>query len=327
MYYVTNNPYPITHCVIGSAARTTVLKDYVPRMQQILPLFLDLTMPTRLIHFDPRFSTSGENQIDFLHEYFKSKDIGFKYDDSEGMHIWRSENNVIEVICMNQNFEYPSNIKNSMNNDSWFFEGLIASALAMNTKLIVQDYTGNDTSVIFKMLFDQSPNKEEFKNNILFDFTYGHNHCDVDLEKYKPITDDNGNFLNIMLMSVDELMPLLHTHPFIDEHINNHYVNKYREIVNIIPVDYRRKKKIESGEMGIGLVGYMNKYTIHDSYEKIIDILKSELDQILPILRHIGIMNPEKEDLLQELINNHGNYTVNSKPDINWWSTQFYRIL
>jgi hypothetical protein len=327
LHYIGANPYPLTYCAIGSATRVTVLSDYIPRMQQILPPFLDLTMPTRVINIDPRFSSSGENDINFLHEYFKSKNIGFTYDNSNGMHRWISENNVIEVIWINQEFDYPSNIKNNVNNNSWFFEGLIESAFSINSKLIVQDYSGNDTSLIFKMLFDQSLNKEEFKNNIIFDFTYGHNHCDVDLERYKPLEDSKGNFINIMLMTVEELMPLLHTHQLIDEHINNHYINKYREIINIIPVDYRRKKKIESEEMGIGLVGYMNKYTIHDSFEKIINILKSELDQILPILRHIGIMNPEKEDLLQELINNHGNYTVNSKPDINWWSTQFYKIL
>jgi hypothetical protein len=291
-------------------------------MQQILPPFLDLTMPTRLINFDPLF----DNQIPFLHEYFNSKNIGFTYDDSDGMHIWRSDDHIIEVIIISQNFNYTLRYQDSSNNDDWFLKGLIDSALSINSKLIVQDYTGYDTDIIFKMMYDIYPNKDAFKKNILFDFTYGHNHCDVDLEKYKPIYDSAGNFVNIMLMSVDELMPLFKTNLIIDEHINTYYVNKYREIVNIIPVDYRRKMKIESGENIIGFVGYKNLYTINSSFEEIINILQMELEPIIAILRHIGIMNPEKETLLHNLLTDYKSYTLITKPDINTWSTQFYKI-
>jgi len=307
--YVTKNPYPNTHCIIGSAVRNENLDEYIPKIQQILPPFLDLTMPTRLINFDPRFDT----QFLFLHQYFDSKQIGFIHDDSEGVHIWRSEDNIIEVIIINYEFNYSS--------DEWFLQGLIDSALAINVKLIVQDYTGNDTSDIFKQLFNQSNNKDAFKKNILFDFTYGNNHCDVDLEKYKPIVDSDGNFINIMLMTVDELMPLLHSHPMIDEHIHSYYIKKYREIVNIIPVDYRRKMNNVTG-----FVGFNNLYTINNSFEEIINILKIELEPVIKIFRHVGLMNPEKEILLNELITNYKNYTLTTKPDIYWWSVQFYKI-
>jgi hypothetical protein len=324
--YVNLVSYPNTHCVIGSAARTTVLKDYIPQIQQILPPFLDLTIPTRLIHFDPRF----DSQIDFLHEYFKSKKMGFTYEiiqfsDSNKMHIWKSKNNIIEVICINREFHYPSRY-DSNNGDILFFQELIKSVLQINSKLIVQDYSGNDTNLIFKKLYNQSSNKDAFKNNILFDFTYGHNHCDVDFEKYNPIVDSNGNFVNILLMNIDELMPILHISPIINEHINTYYIKMYREIVNVIPIDYRRKIKIESGEHTFGIVGYKNLYTIHNSLEEIIEILKKELKPIIDIFRQIGIMNSEKEALLNELLTNYRNYTLKSNPDVDWWSTQFYKI-
>lgn len=324
--YTNQIPYPITHCNIGSVARTTILKDYIPRMQQILPPFLDLTMPTRLINFDPRF----DNQIDFLHEYFRSKNMGFTYStitfsDSNGMHIWKSENNIIEVICISIELNYQSSYNNN-NGDIWFFEKLIESALEINSKLIVQDYSGNDTNMVFKILYNQSLNKDAFKKNILFDFTYGNNHCDVDLEKYKPIYDSDGNFVNVILMSVDELMPLFKTNPIIDEHIYTYYIKMYREIIDVIPVDYRRKMKIESGEKTIGFVGYKNLYTINNSFEEIINILQRELEPIITVFRHLGMMNPEKETLLHNLLTNYKSYTLISKPDINWWSITFCKI-
>ena len=324
--YAKNISYPNTYCVIGSAARTTVLKDYIPQIQQILPPFLDLTMPTRLINFDPRF----DSQIEFLHTYFKSKNMGFTYEiiqfsDSDSMHIWKSKNNIIEVICISSEFHYPSMYRHN-DNDVWFFQELIKSALKINSKLIVQDYSGNDTNLVFKILYNQSSNKDAFKKNILFDFTYGHNHCDVDFEKYKPIVDSDGNFVNILLMNIEELMPILHFSPIINEHINTYYIKMYKEIVDVIPIDYRRKIKIEYGEHIYGLVGYKNLYTIHNSFEEIIEILKMELKPIIDIFRQIGIMNSEKETLLHELLTNHRNYTLTSKPDINWWSTQFYKI-
>jgi hypothetical protein len=319
--YTNLIPYPITHCIIGSVARTTILKDYIPRIQQILPPFLDLTLPTRLINFDPRF----DRQIDFLHEYFRSKNMGFTYDYSNGMHIWKSENNIIEVICINAEFHYKSSYSTN-NSDTWFFEKLIESALEFNSKLIVQDYSGNDTNMIFKILYNQSPNKDAFKKNILFDFTYGNNHCDIDLEQCKPIYDLAGNFVNVMLMSVDDLMPLFKTNPIIDEHIYTYYIKMYREIIDVIPVDYRRKMKIESGEDTIEIVGYKNLYTINNSFEEIIDILQTELEPIITVFRNLEMMNPEKETLLHNLLTNYKSYTLISKPDINTWSTQFYKI-
>lgn len=320
--YVVNNPYPNTHCIIGSYARFQILNNYVPRMQQILPPFVDLTIPTRLINFDPLF----DDQIEFIHTYFDSKNIGFKYDDSDGMHIWRSDDYIIEVIIISHHFTYSHGHQDTSDNDDWFLKGLIDSALSINSKLIVQDYSGSDTSIVFKMMYEQCQNKTAFKNNILFDFTYGNNHCDVDLEKYKPIINSSGNFVNIMLMSVDELMPLFKTNPIIDEHILNYYINNYREIINIIPADYRRKMKIESGANAIGFVGYKKLYTISTSFDEIINILRMELVPIINILRHNGIMNSEKEEILNNLLTNHKNYTLTSRPDINEWSASFIKI-
>lgn len=320
------NPYPNTHCVIGSAARTTNLTKYLPQMQQILPPFLDLSTQTRLIHIDPNF----ENQIEFLHEYFNSKNIGFTYDDSEGMHIWRSTDNVIEIIIICISFYYSTSSQTLFNetspNSEWFFEGLINTALLTNSKLIVQDYSGHDTHFIFKKLYESSPNKQAYRNNILFDFSYGHNNCDLDLIKYHPLYDQ-GNFINIMLMSVDELMVHLHNHPFIDEHINNYYVIAYRSIIDIIPVDYRRKMKIEAGDQSLGLICYKNLYDINTSYDEIISIFCRELEPIITVFRKIGYMNSEKEVLLKELLSGYRNYTLVTKPDIYHWSNQFIKII
>lgn len=325
--YIKRNPYPNTELVIGGAVRVTELKDYVLQIQQVMRPTLDLTKPTRIVNFDPGFDSPARSQISFLHEFFKSKDIGFTYDDSEGMHVWRSKDNIIEVIIVNIEFNYSGAHGSNENNSDWFFQGLIDSSLQNNSKLIVQDYSGRNTRTVFKMFFEMSPNKQEFKNNILFDFSYGNNHCDIDLLKYQPIFDPSGNFVNIMLMSVEELLPLLHTHPFIDEHIHSHYISEYRNIIDVIPVDYRRKMKIEAGDNIFGLVGYKNLYTIDTSFDEIINILRRELMPVLTAFREIGIMNPGKDAFIEDLLSNYRNYTLTSNPNVDHWSNQFIKII
>lgn len=311
------NPYPLTEIGIGSCARTSSLDTYTPDMQQILRPTLDLTMPTRLVHFDPLF----DNQINFLQMYFKSKNIGFTYDDSDGIHIWRSEDNIIEVIIIPSNFYYTCPYKQGSQDDK-FLEELCEISLKTNNKLIVQDYSGGDTCTIFKILYNKSPDKQRFRNNILFDISYGQNQCHINLTKYKPIMTPNDDFVNIMLMTVDELMPLIHTNQIIDDHIHNYYKKEYGMIVNVIPIDYRRKMLNDTGKT-FQLDCYKNLYTMESSYDEIIAVLQKELYPVISMLKHIGLMDNEKEGLLNELLTNYRNYTLTSKPDIYWWSTQF----
>lgn len=57
-----------------------------------------------------------------------------------------------------------------------------------------------------------------------------------------------------------------------------------------------------------------------------IQILKEELEPIIKDYRELGIMNDEKEALLNELLTNYNNYTLTSSPSIYDWSTRFMKI-
>lgn len=318
--YVKRNPYENTHFIIGGASRTPDINKYLdePNIQQIIEPWKDLTQPTRYIHFDPHFDTQIEDN--FIESFLNSKKIGFTYDNSDGMHIWRSTDNIIEMIFISLDFYYSSSRLINDDLHDWFLKDLSNIILQINSKLIVQDYSGTDTNIIFKMLYEQSPNKQAFKNNILFDFTYGNNGCNVDFSQNKPIYDPYGNFINIQLITFDELCPLIHIHPIIKTHVHNYCIKEYRKIIDIIPVDYRRKL------LNIPIHGYMEKYTNDTSFDEIINILKIELDPIIKIFQKVGIMTDEKEELLNELYTNYKNYTLTSSPSIYHWTTNFLQI-
>ena len=309
---------------IGTAPRTNDHEQFTSRINQVTPIYIDTSKPIRFIHFDTRFN----DFIDFLHEHFNDVDMEFEYDDSEGMHIWRTANHMIEVIVNSFNFyhsdEYDLNISEKYD---WFLEEMIDTTLNSKKKLIVQSYTGRDTSNIFKNLYEKSNDKPNFKKNILFDVSYGENHCDLDPYKYTPIYDPDNNFINIMLMNFDELIMYISYHPTIKEHITKNAIKEYRKITNVIPVDIRRKMLMEAGRNVMALSSYKNLYTIQSSFDEIIGILKKELMPIIELLREIKFMTPEKESLLQELLTNYKNYSLTSNPDIYKWSDGFIQII
>jgi hypothetical protein len=164
----------------------------------------------------------------FLHEYFNSKN--FNYDNSmEGnnMHIWRSSDHKIEVIINCYNFHY--------NSYKPFLYDLVEMTLKnpnKNSKMFLQDFTGHDSSNIFKELYNESVDMDKFKKRVLFDISYGDNHCDLDLLKYEPIYDQNNNIINILLMDIDELRPQLNYHPLIKDHIYKFYTKSIQILLN-----------------------------------------------------------------------------------------------
>jgi hypothetical protein len=325
--YSCVNLRDIIYVGIGTNPRVHKLDDFTPRIDQILPKFLNLTSPEynyddktyRIIHFDKLI----ENNIIFLHEYFNSKN--YEYDSSmnnNNIHIWRSSDHKVEVMINCYNFYYDKY--------KIFLEDLIEMTFKnpnKNSKMFLQDFSGNDSSNIFKQLYTESVDKILFKNRILFDVSYGENHCDIDLLKYEPIYDKNNNIINIMLMDINELRPYLNYHELINENILKYYSNQYRKITDIIPVDIRRKMLVEEKNQQHNLVSYKNLYTINSSYEDIVNVLSNEIMNIILILREIKFMTPEKEAIIHELLTNYKNYTFESKPSIYDWSIGFNKIL
>jgi hypothetical protein len=130
-------------------------------------------------------------------------------------------------------------------------------------------------------------------------------------------------------MNIDELRPLFGYHPKIKAYVTTFYVSEYRKIVTVIPLDIRRKILNESGENIVICSGNKYNYTLDSSYESIIDILRSNLDRIIPILIEINVINSDKRDYIYgELLANYRNYTLTSKPkDIYFWCNEFISLL
>jgi len=129
-------------------------------------------------------------------------------------------------------------------------------------------------------------------------------------------------------MSIEELKKYYHQYPIIDEIILKYYTDEksmYRIIIDTIVIDIRRQELFRSGD-GIKIKGYNEKYSVNTSKDKMIQILKQELDPVIKEYRELGIMNPEKESLLNELLTNYNNYTLKSSPSIYDWSTRFIKI-
>jgi hypothetical protein len=335
--YFQANPRDLTYFGIGTYPRVQLLEQFTPEVDQLIPVFLKdqikkSTDTIRILLIDPQF----DKCMDFLHQYFLSTSYDLDYDDSDGFHRWISSDQRIEIFVINMYMRNTGSIgtygipHEIINIHDTFLKDITNIILQNNSKLIVQDYTGADTREIFRNLYNISNNKELFKKKILFDITYGENHCHIDLTTEKPIFDPRGDFINIILLNIDELRPLFDYHPKIKKYITDFYIAEYRKIVTIIPVDIRRKILIESGEKIAFCEGTKKyQYTLNTSYDTLIRILQSELDCIIPVLIEVNIIDERKRDYIYgELLTNYKNYTLTSKPrDIYFWSAEFCSLL
>jgi hypothetical protein len=335
--YFQANPRDLTYFGIGTYPRFLSLNKFTPEVDQLIPVFIkehiEKTSDTiRILLIDPEF----DNCMDFLRHYFASTPYHLKYDDSEGFHRWISGDHRIEIIVINMYMRNTGSrgtyeqIPEVIHSHDTFLRDFTNITLQNNSKLIVQDYSGADTRDIFKKIYNNSINKKLFKKKILFDITYGENHCHINLMTEKPIYDPIGDFINIMLLSIDELRPLFDYHPKIKKYITEFYIAKYKNIVTVIPVDIRRKVLIDSGEKIAFCDGSIKyHYTLDTSYETLIRILQSELDSIIPGLIEVNIIDAGKRDYIYgELLTNYKNYTLVSKPkDIYFWCEEFCSLL
>ena len=299
-----------TYIGIGSAPRTTVLENFVAEIDQIIPVFMmDIIYNTkksiRIINIDPQFA----HYMEFLHEYFASKNLNLYFDNSSGLNIWKSSDNRIEIIM----------VGDSLDNDRKLL-GITNLAINTNTQLVVQRYTGASLTEIFKQVYNElsarsEANKKYIKNRILFDITYGEDcNCSTDMTKYKPICDKYGNFHNIMLYTPEEL--LKHKdNPKIYVFAKNHYVREYKKIIGDLQPEYRRKIQ------NIPLHGYNNKYDLNNvTPDEIMKIMQDEVENILIIF---GILNMINEEIQVKLSDYFMNY---AHIDMYKWYTDIVNL-
>lgn len=295
-----------TYVGIGSCPHAKSLEEYTDDWNQILPVFvrdvLDTkSMPVRIIHFDPAFEYH-QDRIEFVKTYFASTNLKLAYNSETK--TW--SNDRIKITICGKAFTHTDQYTPEEKSDDWFLQELATICISRESKLVVQEFTGQDLDVVFKTAFNKSSNKKKFKDLILFDITYGSNSsCSTNLSKYKPFYDKKGNFYSLLLSTPDELKDYIGTNPDIDMYVKQYFTKQYNTILNNYHVDYRRRTRDETilfkGEL----------YNDGSPPEVIMQLLEGELCALIPVFRDLKVTNPEKESQLVLLFETYKTYKGN----------------
>jgi hypothetical protein len=276
----------LTYVGVGSAIHD--LPGLNNKSDQILPLFVRemLSIGTRVtaIHFDPMF------KIDVMKEYFN------RYTDADLRHLgfawhWRLKD--LEVYILPYAFEHKG-----PDSDVDFLEALIHRVLLSRGSLILQQYTGYDPVDTFKGLYAASMRQSDFKDRVLFDVSYGADTgCCTDLTRWKPIYAPHGGFMNFLLYDMDEMTSIIGYNQVVDKLIFDYFKKDFIKTVNDNHVNYRRRCKEDTCLFLSGM-----PYEEMSDPEAIMKYLKSEIWRFTEIFKRLGMLTPEKEVELAELM-------------------------
>jgi hypothetical protein len=269
---------------IGSCPHALFLEEMTDEWDQILPVFIRNTKAT-ILHYDPMF----ERHLEFMKLYFETK--GFTHVDE---YHWISH--LHDVTLIPKNFDHPT--------DDHLLEELSEKAIHSNTKLVVQEFTGHDLTNTFKSVYKNTKDELSFKCNILFDITYGTNcNCMTNMTKYKPLYDDNGDFLNPLLASDDEIISYIGLSSEINDFIKIRFTRKYLDLVNQ-QVDYRRRLQ------GSTVLFTCDGYNDESSPDTIMAYLQERIRPVLTILDQLGLVTPQKWGMVHSLFESYKDYDV-----------------
>ena len=291
---------------IGSCPHAKTLTEYTDSWNQILPVFvrdiLTLTsLPIRILHFDPAFGYH-KDRVDFVKEYFDSTTLSLVHDTTAN--TW--SNDRISIILSDKVFSHTDEHTPSERSDDWFLEELATHCISVNSKLVVQEFTGRDLDIVLKTAFRKSPFQKKFKNTILFDITYGTaSSCSTDLTQYKPFYDARGNFYNLLLYTADELKRYIGVDTRVDMYIKTYFTKQYQTLLNNYHVDYRRRTR---GEVCL----FKNElYTDTSEPEYIMELLEAELFTLIPVFQQLKVVTLEKLSVLSNLFETYKSYKGN----------------
>lgn len=280
---------------VGSCPHMRSVEELTPRWDQLLPCFVkDIAQnkneKIQILHIDPQFA----NSLEFLKAYFALHLPDAVFYNMENLYIWETPR--MQVICAAGRFDHPSS--STQENHEWFLEALTDEALSNGFRMVYQEYTGFETKRLFQQLYEMCDEslKRRFRSLVLFDVSYGtDNGCSTDLTKYKPIYERNGMFLNIQLLSKEELLDKIDVHPSIREILCRNLLGEYRRILNEIHVDYRRKMNGDSL-----FHPHMYGYTDSSSPPEIMSILERELFKCVPLLQRVGLLSYDATQKLRD---------------------------
>lgn len=306
LHLIETSPHvDLTYMGIGSAPHAYTLEEYTTKSQQILPPFLQDDYAAhpektfRVIHFDPAFA--GKQQ--FLQTYFESLGWGLVSNlrEETSPSIFCIRNHRIEILLVPESFYHSSQKRET--DQTWFLEVLLESMLrTQRQKFILQEYTGYETESLYHTLC-QSLSKEKMKRQVLFDISYGTDTgCSTDLDVHKPYYNEEGNFMNLLLMNAEELVRIIGQSEAIDKILRQKLYGRFMTDLNRYHVDYRRSLQ---GEAPFHQTHEYNHTTPSD---EIMRVLQRTLgDQCAP-LEKLGILNVASRRELERLFVTYQTY-------------------
>ena len=289
--FFEKNPRDYTYFAVGSGPRSLEVDKLTPELDQIFPTFLREFVSTtdstiRVVHYDPVFS--GVPVINFLHKYFKSLSsltLDFKYSDSDGFHCWQTSDYRIEVFVLGEGFDIPHEIKH--------IQSMINHHLNTNTKLVFQEYYGlsnGQTSLVrlHKQFYQSIAPKmqERYKQNILFDITYGEAHCMTDMLNEKPMLDDYGNFINLCILNNEEKNKLIGVNERFDNIYKKEYIKNFIDLIDRDQLTYRRSVLDKASE---------------EVSASIMTNMHLKMKPIISFLKKLHVLNDADEEHIDQL--------------------------
>jgi len=293
---IEKNPVPYTYFAVGSAAqRGRSLEGYTEDLNQIFPAFFrEIPGKRRAIHVDPVFETPEHKE--FLNEYLKS--VGLQ---KTGDLSWSSDDGLIEIVCYAEYLE-------EQQRDSLMIFLLKEIAIKQSNKVVFQQYTGLEVLPMFMTLYNSelfnSEQRNQIKKNALCDFTYGEDcGCMTMMTRYRPRMVGDS-FFNLWCLSEAELLDNIGLNSNIDKLVGIQYKQKYKQLIGIHHVNYRRRLK------GLDLYCRTPEYSEGVSPSQIMEIFASQMYPIINVLSRIYVISEDLKAKQMDMLNNYHMYEI-----------------
>jgi len=318
--YSVANPREYNFVGIGSGPTMnpqeyTDIRKFTSTQDQILPKFLidEIQNPEkkdrtfRIVHIDRRFA----EYIPFLHKYFawKSKlmKISFEYDDSEEMHIWRSEDFRIEIMFvftyMYHGKDLHSLTVNNFTDDTWFLDKMVDTTLHNKNKIVIMEFSGNTLEKTRRIIYNNtiSEKKKMFLDNVLM---YDECHCGINIVNYSPLLKPDGSFYQFPLYDYNEMTALIGTDSRITDILKNYFLSDYKTTLSKHHINYTRKLNSAT------LMYNFEEYNEYSSPDEIMSFLIANLKKKIQIMDLLQFVTPSIMEQFNDLFTNYKSYDV-----------------
>lgn len=302
-------PENFIYISIGSCPHAMQLDVLNEKWDQMVPTFLRPHILdgqcVQAILIDPLFSEN--ERFRFLTSYLSKLQTQLKLhfeiisDTAENVvtgnfvthYLARSKNFRLDVFC--DRFDE----KNLFHLNTYIDQTL----QTQDSKLILQQFTGAESTTLAKSLFESSKNKSLFCDRVLIDMTYGDASCSTDMSVTFPLYILPGKFFNFLLYSDSFLRELDFTILHLDAkvYIIRYFKKVYKNTLNRRHVDFRRTSKNEE------CLFQENK---HLTSIGIFVQLQKELWTTVKLLQKLDVFHQDKIDRLQTLFKDYKEYDI-----------------